>query len=168
MAVNTTVEVVMPPMGDSVSEGSILEWHKQEGDEMSEDEILVERVVPASVNDADAVLLGLWRQSPNPGQVLRSHHLALVLDAAGSAVGARASLVVCEVVVMVSEQREYSALLEAFTAFVDLAVIPGNVAQADDLAHAHGVELPKNRLERNMVAVNIGDYSEHRVTWSSM
>jgi 2-oxoglutarate decarboxylase len=32
MAVNTTVEVVMPPMGDSVSEGSILEWHKQEGD----------------------------------------------------------------------------------------------------------------------------------------
>src|SRR3954464_15994068 len=42
MAVNTTVEVVMPPMGDSVSEGSILEWHKQEGDEISEDETLVE------------------------------------------------------------------------------------------------------------------------------
>src|SRR4051794_30015962 len=42
MAVNTTVEVVMPPMGDSVSEGSILEWHKQEGDEVSEDETLVE------------------------------------------------------------------------------------------------------------------------------
>jgi 2-oxoglutarate decarboxylase len=42
MAVNTTVQVVMPPMGDSVSEGSILEWHKQEGDEVSEDETLVE------------------------------------------------------------------------------------------------------------------------------
>src|SRR3954467_4069864 len=42
MAVNTTVEVVMPPMGDSVSEGSILEWHKQEGDAVSEDETLVE------------------------------------------------------------------------------------------------------------------------------
>ena len=42
MAVNTTVEVVMPPMGDSVSEGSILEWHKQEGDEVSEGETLVE------------------------------------------------------------------------------------------------------------------------------
>ena len=42
MAVNTTVEVVMPAMGDSVSEGSILEWHKQEGDEVSEDETLVE------------------------------------------------------------------------------------------------------------------------------
>src|SRR3954447_21777697 len=42
MAVNTTVEVTMPAMGDSVSEGSILEWHKQEGDEVSEDETLVE------------------------------------------------------------------------------------------------------------------------------
>src|SRR3954467_7909570 len=42
MAVTTTVEVVMPPMGDSVSEGSILEWHKQEGDAVAEDETLVE------------------------------------------------------------------------------------------------------------------------------
>src|SRR3954452_3876573 len=42
MAVNTTVEVVMPAMGDSVSEGTILEWHKQEGDTVSEDEVLVE------------------------------------------------------------------------------------------------------------------------------
>src|ERR1700710_1861651 len=42
MAVNTTVEVVMPPMGDSVSEGTILEWHKQEGEAVSEGETLVE------------------------------------------------------------------------------------------------------------------------------
>src|SRR6187200_956907 len=42
MAVNTTVDVVMPPMGDSVSEGSVLEWHKQEGDAVAEDEALVE------------------------------------------------------------------------------------------------------------------------------
>src|SRR5918999_3541985 len=43
MAVNTTtVEVTMPQMGDSVSEGTILEWHKQEGEEVSEDETLVE------------------------------------------------------------------------------------------------------------------------------
>src|ERR1700748_1420748 len=38
----TTVEVVMPAMGDSVSEGTILEWHKQEGDQVSEDETIVE------------------------------------------------------------------------------------------------------------------------------
>src|SRR5829696_1970240 len=36
MAVDTTVQVVMPAMGDSVSEGTILEWHKKEGDPASE------------------------------------------------------------------------------------------------------------------------------------
>jgi multifunctional 2-oxoglutarate metabolism enzyme len=38
----TTVEVVMPAMGDSVSEGTVLEWHKAEGDSVSADETLVE------------------------------------------------------------------------------------------------------------------------------
>ena len=38
----TTVEVVMPAMGDSVSEGSVLEWHKDVGERVSEDETLVE------------------------------------------------------------------------------------------------------------------------------
>src|SRR5919109_1039431 len=42
MAVDTTGEVTMPAMGDSVSEGTVLEWHKQEGDQISEDEVLVE------------------------------------------------------------------------------------------------------------------------------
>jgi pyruvate/2-oxoglutarate dehydrogenase complex dihydrolipoamide acyltransferase (E2) component len=42
MAVNTTIQVVMPQMGDSVTEGTILEWHKQEGDTVSADETIVE------------------------------------------------------------------------------------------------------------------------------
>jgi 2-oxoglutarate decarboxylase len=43
MAVSTdTVQVVMPAMGDSVSEGTVLEWHKQEGDTVTADETLVE------------------------------------------------------------------------------------------------------------------------------
>jgi 2-oxoglutarate decarboxylase len=43
MAIDTTtVEVVMPAMGDSVSEGTVLEWHKAEGDSVSADETLVE------------------------------------------------------------------------------------------------------------------------------
>ena len=64
MAVNTTVEVVMPPMGDSVSEGSILEWHKQEGDAVSEDEILVE----ISTDKVDAEV-----PSPVSGTVVKIH-----------------------------------------------------------------------------------------------
>src|SRR6266516_28969 len=42
MAVNTTVQVTMPQMGDSVTEGTILEWHMQEGDTVAADETLVE------------------------------------------------------------------------------------------------------------------------------
>src|SRR5882757_7021602 len=42
MAVNTTVQVTMPQMGDSVTEGTILEWHKQEGEAVAADETIVE------------------------------------------------------------------------------------------------------------------------------
>src|SRR4051794_37069070 len=64
MAVNTTVEVTMPAMGDSVSEGSILEWHKQEGDEVSEDETLVE----ISTDKVDAEV-----PAPISGTVVKIH-----------------------------------------------------------------------------------------------
>src|SRR5437763_377272 len=37
-----TVQVVMPAMGDSVAEGTVLEWHKREGDSVAADETLVE------------------------------------------------------------------------------------------------------------------------------
>src|ERR687895_2323914 len=65
MAVNTTtVEVTMPQMGDSVSEGTILEWHKQEGDEVSEDETLVE----ISTDKVDAEV-----PAPTTGTVTKIH-----------------------------------------------------------------------------------------------
>ncbi len=64
MAVNTTVEVVMPAMGESVSDGTILEWHKQEGDTISEDETLVE----ISTDKVDAEV-----PSPLSGTVVKIH-----------------------------------------------------------------------------------------------
>ena len=43
MAVDSgTVQVVMPAMGDSVSEGTVLEWHKGVGDTVEVDETIVE------------------------------------------------------------------------------------------------------------------------------
>ncbi|MGA2469181.1 MAG: multifunctional oxoglutarate decarboxylase/oxoglutarate dehydrogenase thiamine pyrophosphate-binding subunit/dihydrolipoyllysine-residue succinyltransferase subunit [Solirubrobacteraceae bacterium] len=42
MAVDTTIQVVMPQMGDSVSEGTVLEWRKTEGDSVAADETIVE------------------------------------------------------------------------------------------------------------------------------
>ena len=92
MAVDTTVEVVMPAMGDSVSEGTILEWHKQEGDQVSEDETLVE----ISTDKVDAEV-----PAPATGTVVKVHaaegdtvHVGAVLaeiatNGAAPAAGAR-------------------------------------------------------------------------------
>src|SRR4051794_8647092 len=64
MAVNTTVEVAMPAMGESVSDGTILEWHKQEGDTVAEDETLVE----ISTDKVDAEV-----PAPAAGTVVKIH-----------------------------------------------------------------------------------------------
>jgi 2-oxoglutarate decarboxylase len=43
MAVDaSTIQIVMPAMGDSVAEGTVLEWHKHEGDTVEADETVVE------------------------------------------------------------------------------------------------------------------------------
>ena len=65
MAVETsTVQVVMPAMGDSVAEGTVLEWHKQEGDTVSADETIVE----ISTDKVDAEV-----PAPVSGTVTRIH-----------------------------------------------------------------------------------------------
>jgi multifunctional 2-oxoglutarate metabolism enzyme len=65
MAVETgTVQVVMPAMGDSVAEGTVLEWHKQEGETIAADETLVE----ISTDKVDAEV-----PSPIAGTVVKLH-----------------------------------------------------------------------------------------------
>ncbi len=65
MAVETgTVQVVMPAMGDSVAEGTVLEWHKQEGDSVEQDETLVE----ISTDKVDAEV-----PSPAAGTIVKIH-----------------------------------------------------------------------------------------------
>src|SRR5438270_3442019 len=65
MAVETgTVQVVMPAMGDSVAEGTVLEWHKREGDTVELDEPLVE----ISTDKVDAEV-----PAPVAGVVVKIH-----------------------------------------------------------------------------------------------
>src|ERR1700691_5864549 len=65
MSVDTsTVEVQMPAMGDSVAEGTVLEWHKAEGDTIAADETLV----AISTDKADAEV-----PSPVSGTVVKLH-----------------------------------------------------------------------------------------------
>src|SRR3954467_5943797 len=64
MAVDTTTQVTMPAMGESVTEGTVLEWHKQEGDPVEVDEVLVE----ISTDKVDAEV-----PSPASGPLLKTH-----------------------------------------------------------------------------------------------
>ncbi|MGI8505795.1 MAG: multifunctional oxoglutarate decarboxylase/oxoglutarate dehydrogenase thiamine pyrophosphate-binding subunit/dihydrolipoyllysine-residue succinyltransferase subunit [Solirubrobacteraceae bacterium] len=65
MAVDTsTVQVLMPAMGDSVAEGTVLQWHKQEGDTVSADETIVE----ISTDKVDAEV-----PAPASGTVTKLH-----------------------------------------------------------------------------------------------
>src|SRR4051794_13592464 len=42
MATRTTVQITLPAMGESVTEGTVLEWRKQVGDRVEADEPIVE------------------------------------------------------------------------------------------------------------------------------
>jgi 2-oxoglutarate dehydrogenase E1 component len=64
MAVTSTIEVLMPAMGESVTEGTVLEWHKQEGDSVSADETLVE----ISTDKVDAEV-----PAPAAGTIVKIH-----------------------------------------------------------------------------------------------
>ncbi len=37
-----TLEILVPPLGESVSEATIAKWHKQAGDAVKKDELIVE------------------------------------------------------------------------------------------------------------------------------
>ncbi len=67
----------MPAMGESVTEGTILEWHKQEGDSVEADDILVEistdkvdAEVPATVTGTIAKLYFAEGDTVNVGDVI--------------------------------------------------------------------------------------------------
>src|SRR5205085_12360215 len=42
MATRTTVEIFLPAMGESVTEGTVLEWRKEVGDQVEADEPIVD------------------------------------------------------------------------------------------------------------------------------
>ncbi|UTI64224.1 multifunctional oxoglutarate decarboxylase/oxoglutarate dehydrogenase thiamine pyrophosphate-binding subunit/dihydrolipoyllysine-residue succinyltransferase subunit [Paraconexibacter antarcticus] len=64
MAINTTIQVVAPGAGESVTEGEILEWHVKEGDRVGLDDTLVE----ISTDKVDVEV-----PSPAAGTIVKLH-----------------------------------------------------------------------------------------------
>jgi 2-oxoglutarate dehydrogenase E1 component len=95
MSVDTTTQVVMPQMGDSVAEGTVLEWHKHEGDSVEADETLVEistdkvdAEVPAGVSGTVVRILAAEGDTVAVGDVLAEIAAA---DGASASNGAEAA-----------------------------------------------------------------------------
>ena len=65
----TTVQITMPAMGESVTEGTILEWLKQVGDEVEADEGIVE--VSTDKVDAEVPVSGQRDPHEDPGGARR-------------------------------------------------------------------------------------------------
>src|SRR5438552_2491462 len=77
MDAGTTVQITMPEMGESVTEGTILEWLKAEGDPVEADEGIVEvstdkvdTEIPAPASGILAKILVGPDQTVPPGTVL--------------------------------------------------------------------------------------------------
>src|SRR3989442_1228668 len=77
MAQTATVEIQMPQMGESVTEGTVLEWHVAEGDSVEEGETVVEvstdkvdAEVPAPASGGIAKILAARDDVVQVGQAL--------------------------------------------------------------------------------------------------
>src|SRR6266478_4550739 len=64
MATETAVDVVMPQMGVSVSEGTVTKWLKQEGDHVDADEPLLE--ISTDKVDTEVPSRGTGDAAPSP------------------------------------------------------------------------------------------------------
>src|SRR4051812_23294339 len=83
-----TLQITMPQMGESVSEGTVLTWYKQEGDWVDKDETIVEvstdkvdAEVPAPAAGKIAKILAQEDETVAVGQPLAE----LEVDEAGAA-----------------------------------------------------------------------------------
>src|ERR687898_1484244 len=77
MTTTETVQIQMPQMGESVTEGTVLEWHKQEGDHVEEGDTVVEvstdkvdAEVPAPASGTITKLLKDQDETVQVGEVL--------------------------------------------------------------------------------------------------
>ncbi len=79
------MDVVMPKMGESVSEGTIIKWHKKKGDRVKRDEIIFEistdKVDTEIPSPADGVLVDI---KVNEGDTVEVGTVVAVIDSNGS------------------------------------------------------------------------------------
>ena len=80
------MNVIMPKMGESVSEGTVIKWHKKKGEQVKKDEIIFEistdKVDTEIPSPADGILSDI---KVNEGDTVDVGSIVAVIDENGSA-----------------------------------------------------------------------------------
>jgi 2-oxoglutarate dehydrogenase E1 component len=152
--VGEEVQIVMPEMGESVTEGTILEWHKREGDTVAEGETVVEvstdkvdAEVPAPATGTITKVHAEPDETVQVGQVLAEMTAGLVPDSrrpeGGETEEAPAAQPAAEVDGADGKRASPVARRVAAASGIDLGRVQGSgpggkVTKADVLAAANG------------------------------
>ena len=76
-----TVEIKVPVLPESVTEATVLAWHKQEGDVVKRDENLVDLETEKVVLEVPAPVDGVLRQTlKQEGDIVNGEELLAVID----------------------------------------------------------------------------------------
>ncbi len=144
--------ISMPEMGESVTEGTVLEWHKQEGDAVSEGETVVEvstdkidAEVPAPASGTVTTILVQPDETVQVGQVLAEMALGAGAPTDGAPSSAEPAAAASSLTATTTEGTRASPVARrvATASGVDLGAIRGSapggkVTKADVLAAANG------------------------------
>lgn len=86
------MDIVMPKMGESVSEGTIIKWHKKEGDQVKLDEIIFEISTDKVDTEIPSPASGVLKKINTPeGDTVEVGSVVAVIDATGESEKAAAS-----------------------------------------------------------------------------
>ena len=89
------MEVVMPKMGESVNEGTIIKWHKKEGDKIERDEIIFEISTDKVDTEIPSPAEGVLQQiKVAEGETVEVGTVVAVIGENGEAAGTRAETIV--------------------------------------------------------------------------
>ncbi|HWH44695.1 MAG TPA: multifunctional oxoglutarate decarboxylase/oxoglutarate dehydrogenase thiamine pyrophosphate-binding subunit/dihydrolipoyllysine-residue succinyltransferase subunit [Thermoleophilaceae bacterium] len=86
MSTRTSVELTMPQMGDSVTEGTVLEWHKEVGERVEADEVVVEISTDKVDAEVPSPVAGVITEIlAQPDEVVAVGAVLAIIEAGGEA-----------------------------------------------------------------------------------
>lgn len=132
VCIMATVEMVMPKMGESIMEGTILSWLKKEGEEIEEEESVLEVATDKVDTEVPSTHAGVLKKIlAQEGDVVKVGHPIAILEIAGS----NGTAVVSNQVDTQEAAEAASALLEQavqnHSAFADATPAPVVASSSD-------------------------------------